>query len=131
MKDVAHRGERDREARLGAGRAIARSLDARFKRPYGFGMSLSIEKVLAAAPQVKKEGNGYVVAEEADAIAYISLGNDVLQVARISRIELSSEVTFHTYKGERYFFAAEQVVGFRFGGPEAKHRASGAGFTKA
>jgi hypothetical protein len=94
-------------------------------------MPLSIEKVLANAPQVKKDGNSFVVAEEADAIAYVALGNDVLQIARLSRVELSAEIVFHTHKGERFYFSPEQVVGFRFGGPEAKHRPGGAGFTKA
>jgi hypothetical protein len=93
-------------------------------------MSISIEKILSSAPQVKKDGNAWVIAEEADAIAYIALGHDVLQIARLSRVELSSEITLSTYKGERFYFAAEQVVGFRFGGPEAKSRASGAGFAK-
>ncbi len=93
-------------------------------------MPLSIEKVLSTAPQVKKDGSAYVVAEEADAIAYVALGQDVLQIARLARVELSSEVTLHTYKGERFYFAAEQVVGFKFGGPEAKHRVAGAGFAK-
>ena len=92
-------------------------------------MPLSLEKVLSSAPQVKKDGNAYAVAEEADAIAYIALGNDVLQIARLSRVELGSEVVLHTYKSERFYFSPEQIVGFRFGGPEAKHRASGAGFT--
>jgi hypothetical protein len=92
-------------------------------------MPLSLDKVLSSAPQVKKDGNAFNVAEEADAVAYIALGNDVLQIARLSRVELSNEVVLHTYKGERYYFSAEQIVGFRFGGPEAKHRASGAGFT--
>jgi hypothetical protein len=92
-------------------------------------MPLSIDKVLSSAPQVKKDGNAFVVAEEVEAVAYIALGQDVLQIARLSRVELGAEIVFHTYKGERFYFAAEQVVGFRFGGPEAKHRVGGAGFT--
>jgi hypothetical protein len=93
-------------------------------------MPLPIDKILQSAPQVKKEGNAFAVAEEADAIAYIALGNDVLQISRLSRVEVGTEVVLHTYKGERFYFGGEQVVGFKFGGPESKHRPSGAGFTK-
>jgi hypothetical protein len=125
-----HRAARDRRAAFRVRRARARSLDARADRAYRHLMPLSIEKILSNAPQTKKDGNAYVVAEEADAIAYLALGQEVLQIARVARIELSSEIVLHTYKGERFYFAPEQVVGFRFGGPESKHRAGGAGFTK-
>jgi hypothetical protein len=91
-------------------------------------MPLAIDKILSSAPQVKKDGNAFIVAEESDAIAYVALGNDVLQIARLSRVELSAEVVLHTYKGERFYFAAEQVVGFRFGGAEHK-RSPAAGFS--
>jgi len=51
--------------------------------------------------------------------------------SRIMRVELSSEAVFVTHKGERFYFAAEQVVGFRFGGPEARSKHAGAGFFRA
>jgi hypothetical protein len=79
---------------------------------------------------VKKDGNAYAFPEELDANVFIALGQEVLQIQRLSRVELSSEVVFHTHKGERFYFAAEQVVGFRFGAPEARHKPGGAGFTK-
>jgi hypothetical protein len=93
-------------------------------------MALSIEKVLAAAPQVKKDGTAYIIPEEVDATSFVALGHEVLQIPRISRIELGSEVVFVTHKGERFYFAAEQVVGFRFGGAEPRNRHAGAGFFK-
>ena len=93
-------------------------------------MPLSIEKVLASSPNVKKDGAAYIFPEEVEAGAYIALGQEVLTIQRISRIEISSEVIFQTHKGERFYFGAEQVVGFRFGGAEARHKLGGAGFTK-
>lgn len=94
-------------------------------------MPLPIDKVLSSAPQVKKDGNAYVIAEEVDATAFVALGHEVLQIPRLSRVELASEVMMQTHKGERFYFLAEQVVGFRFGGPESRQRGGGAGFMKA
>jgi hypothetical protein len=105
-------------------------LDARQVPPYCRLMSLSIEKVLSSVPLVKKDGSAWIFPEEVEANAYISLGQEALQVARISRIEIGSEVIFLTHKGERYYFTAEQVVGFKFGGAESRHKLGGAGFTK-
>jgi hypothetical protein len=103
-------------------------LDAAVDRTYRLIMPLAIDKILSSAPQVKKDGNAFIVSEEAEAVAYVALGNDVLQIARLSRVELSTEIVFHTYKGERFYFGAEQVVGFRFGGPDQK-RSPTAGFS--
>ncbi len=94
-------------------------------------MPLPIDKILQSAPQVKKDGNAYVIPEEVDATAYVTLGHEVLQIPRISRVELGSEVVFTTYKSERFYFAADQVCGFRFGGPEARAKHGGAGFFRA
>ena len=94
-------------------------------------MPLPIDKILQGAPQVKKEGNAYAIAEEADATAFLALGHEVLQIPRIQRVELSSEIVITTYKGERFYFSADQVVGFRFGGPEARSKSGGAGFFRA
>jgi hypothetical protein len=94
-------------------------------------MPLPIEKILSSAPLVKKDGNAFVFPEELDANVYIALGQEALQINRMSRLELSNEVAIQTHKGERFFFAADQVVGFRFGATEnARHKPGGAGFTK-
>ena len=93
-------------------------------------MPLAIDKILQSAPQVKKDGNAFVIPEEVDATAYIALGQEVLQIPRVMRVELSTEVVFVTHKAERFYFGADQVVGFRFGGPEARGKQSGAGFFK-
>ena len=110
--------------------AWAAPLDALGDRTYCPFMPLPIDKILQSAPQMKKDGNAFVIPEEVDATAYVALGQEVLQIPRIMRVELSAEVVFHTHKGERFHFAVEQVVGFRFGGPEARNKHGGAGFMK-
>jgi hypothetical protein len=94
-------------------------------------MPLPIDKILASTPSVKKDGHSFVIPEETDATAFIALGQEVLQIPRIARIDLSAEIVFHTHKGERFYFTVEQVVGLRFGGADAKNRHAGAGFSKA
>jgi hypothetical protein len=94
-------------------------------------MPLPIEKILSSAPQAKKDGNAYVIPEEVDATVYVALGQEVLQIPRIMRVELSTEIVFHTHKGERFYFASDQVVGFRFGGQDSRNKQAGAGFMKA
>jgi hypothetical protein len=94
-------------------------------------MPLPIDKILQSAPQVKKDGNAYVIPEEVDATAYVALGQEVLQIPRVMRVELSSEAVFVTHKGERFYFSTDQVVGFRFGAPEARNKQTGAGFFRA
>jgi hypothetical protein len=105
-------------------------LDARANRIYCSSMPLAIDRILSSAPQVKKDGQAWVIPEESDATAFVALGQEVLQIPRIMRIELGTEAVFLTHKGERFYFAPEQVVGLRFGGPEARHKIGSAGFMK-
>jgi hypothetical protein len=89
---------------------------------------LLLGKVLDGAPGVKKEGTAYLIAEEVDATVFISLGQETLQIQRLSRVELGSDhLRVTTHKGEVFFFPPEQVAGFKFGAPERASRPS-AGF---
>jgi len=89
---------------------------------------LLIGKVLDGLPGVKKDGAAWHVSEEQDLTAFIALGVEVLQVQRISRVELSdSEIALTTHKGERFFFPPENLVGLRTG-VEQKTARSSAGF---
>jgi hypothetical protein len=91
---------------------------------------LQLAKILEGAPSIKRDGTAFLITEEADATAYISLGQEVLQVARVSRVELGAEhSTFTTHKNERFYFPNDQVVGWRMGG-ESKTPRSHAGFAK-
>lgn len=91
---------------------------------------LVLGKILDGAPGVKRDGGYYLIAEEIEATAFIALGAEVLQVARVMKVEIGPEmVTLSTQKGERFFFPPEQVVGWRVGG-EGKAAKLSAGFAK-
>lgn len=94
-------------------------------------MPLPIDKILSSAPQVKKDGTAYVIPEEVDATAFLALGQEVLQIPRIMRVEVASEIVFITHKGERFYFGLDQVVGLRLGGADARTKHAGAGFFKS
>jgi len=91
---------------------------------------LVLGKILDGAPGVKKDGGAYLVSEELECTAFIALGSEVLQVARVLRVEIAADmVTLGTQKGERFFFPPEQIVGWRVGG-EGKAAKLSAGFSK-
>jgi hypothetical protein len=90
---------------------------------------LQLNKILDSFAGVKRDGAAYLVAEELDANIFIALGQEVLQVTRLSRIEVAADlVTLSNHKGERFYFPPDQVVGLRFGAPDAKASRSSAGF---
>jgi hypothetical protein len=87
---------------------------------------LMLGKVLDAAPGVKKDGSTYVVPEEVDATVFVAIGEEVVQLARVARVEIGADaVRFSTHKGELFFFPPENVMGVKLGAPErgAKHSA--------
>lgn len=91
---------------------------------------LVLPKILDHSPGVKKDGAAYVISEEVDANAFVSLGQETLQLQRLQRVEVSAEhLRFVTHKGEVFYFPPEQVVGFKFGTPEKASRGS-AGFSR-
>jgi hypothetical protein len=91
---------------------------------------IHISKILESLPGAKKEGTGYALPEDLDATAFINLGQEAMQIARISRIEASTElVTLFTHKGERFFFPPDQLVGMKCGASTAKSPRSSAGFS--
>jgi len=89
---------------------------------------LSLDKVVTELPGAKKDGAAFLLSEEHDVTLYASLGEEVLQIARVSRIELGNEmVTVHTHKGERFFVPPERIVALKAGAP-TRTAALGAGF---
>ncbi len=89
---------------------------------------LRLEKVLSEVPGARNDGGSYLLGEEQDVTLYVSLGDEVLQIARVSRIELKAEMAVVlTHKGERFFIPPERVVALKTGA-QTKTVASGAGF---
>lgn len=89
---------------------------------------LRLEKVLGDLPGVKKDGNAFLLAEEMDISLYATLGQENLQISRVSRVDLTPEIaTVLTHKGEKYFLPPEHFVLLKAGAP-AKTSLGGAGF---
>jgi hypothetical protein len=90
-------------------------------------MPFAIAKILESVPGVKRDGTALLVPEELDATAFVSLGQEVLQIPKVQRVELSTEISIATHRGERFFFPIENVVGLKLGKQETKN-SHGAGF---
>jgi hypothetical protein len=89
---------------------------------------LLVGKILDGAHGVKKDGAAYLIPEEMDATLYVALGEEVLQVARVARVETATDVVLIvSHKGERLYFPPEQLVGLKLGA-EAKGPKPAAGF---
>ncbi len=89
---------------------------------------LVLGKILERIPNLKKDGSSWLLPDEIEATLFVALGEEVLQVAKISRIDIGAEVLeISTHKQERFFFPPEQIVGFRVGGENKALRGS-AGF---
>jgi hypothetical protein len=85
-----------------------------------------VGKVLDSAPGVKKDGNTYNIPEEVDATVFVALGQEVMQLPRVAKVDLGAEVVrLATHKGETFYFPPEHVVGLKIAAPEkgAKHSA--------
>ena len=93
-------------------------------------MGLNVGKILDGAQGVKKDGNTYNIPEEVDTTLFVALGQEVLQLPRVSRVDAGADsVRITTHKGETFFFPAENLVGVKLGAPEKAHK-PGAGFGK-
>jgi hypothetical protein len=93
-------------------------------------MGLNVGKILDGAPGIKKDGNTYNFPEEVEATLFVALGQEVLNLPRVSRVEVGGEaVRIGTHKGESFWFPQENVVGIKLGPSEKAHK-PGAGFGK-
>jgi hypothetical protein len=93
---------------------------------------IHIGKILEKSPGVKREGDAFVLPEELDANAYVTIGQEVLQIPRLQRVELTGDlVTLTTHKNERFYFALEQMAGLRLGGDNKSAGRPSAGFFKS
>ena len=48
---------------------------------------LIVGKILDSVPGVKKDGNSYNIAEEVDATLFVALGQEVMQLPRVAKVE--------------------------------------------
>jgi hypothetical protein len=80
----------------------------------------------------KKEGGGLLLDPSMEATLYAGIGGELLQVAKVTRIEIQGRfVMAETQKGERFFLDGETVKGVKLERlPEGARRDRTAGFGK-
>lgn len=76
---------------------------------------------------LKGGSKGYELSDGRELDCFIRSASDLLTVTRISRLQLNEKfVVLDVRKGERFFFAYEDIVGFRSGSEEGgKDRSAG------
>jgi hypothetical protein len=74
------------------------------------------------------KGGALAFREDREASAFVAAPGEVLNVARVVRVELKDKfVAFQTAKDERFAFPYEAVLGFKFAAATA-HKDRSAGF---
>lgn len=85
--------------------------------------------ILESTPNIKREGQTYLFADETDATLFVTLGKDVMQVPKVSKLDKKDGlVHLTTQKGERFFFDENAIVGLSLGSAANKSKGAGAGF---
>jgi hypothetical protein len=81
----------------------------------------------------ESKGTTLAFREDREATCFISAPGELLNVARVMRVDLKDKfVTLQTAKDERYAFAYEDILGFKFAGSApAKDRPAGFGSARA
>ena len=73
-----------------------------------------LSEIVNGIPGVKKDGAAALIPDDNDFALYVGLAAEVLTIARLAKITLGAEViSLETHKGEKYFFAPQDVVGAR------------------
>jgi hypothetical protein len=85
-----------------------------------------MNEVLESIEGIRREGSSYLIPEEFEVSAFIGIGREALEIARLARVEAADCVELATHKGERFFFPADLVVGVKLGtATKRQPRASG------
>jgi hypothetical protein len=71
-----------------------------------------LQKVLESEPGVRLEGkSNYLVGDDVDLTIHIEMGHEALSIARVRRVNISSEVLlFETHKNERFYVGGDTGV---------------------
>jgi hypothetical protein len=88
---------------------------------------IQMNKIFDSVEGVRREGAAYLIPEELEVSAFISVGREALEITRLAKIEASVDcVQFITHKGERFFFPPDVVLGVKLGAMAKRQpRASG------
>jgi hypothetical protein len=87
-----------------------------------------ITRIFDGVSSARKDGGAYLLPEETDVSIYISLPAEVLTLPRVSKVTTGAELlVVETFKGERFYFAPEDVAGIKLGTTREKDRGAGFG----
>jgi hypothetical protein len=82
---------------------------------YTGAMTREIILSILESEAAESKGGAAILREDRDVTAFVSAPGEVLNVARIVRVELKDKfVALQTAKDERFVFAYEDVLGFKF-----------------
>lgn len=90
-------------------------------------MTREIIALALEAEGLKVGAQGVAIPDEREGTFYVGTPGDLMHVSKVVKLELREKfVTLQTSKDERYFFAYEDVLGFRLvGSTQSKERSAG------
>jgi hypothetical protein len=90
-------------------------------------MTREIIALALEAEGLKVGAQGVAVPDEREGTFFVGAPGDIMHVSKVVKLELREKyVALQTAKDERYFFAYEDVLGFRLAGvASAKERSAG------
>jgi hypothetical protein len=95
--------------------------------------SETFDRILEGVPGSKRESGALLVPEDSEVTLYVVLATEVLQVARVARVERPRELeadtlAVETHGGERYYVSVDAVAMLKVHQPGKKGAVRGAGF---
>ena len=89
-----------------------------------------LNKILGAEPNVRREGDSYLIGDEVELTVLLDMGHEALQVAKVRRVTVHSDYfVLETQKGERVFAATQNGLKALKLTPSDAGKARGTGFT--
>lgn len=74
----------------------------------------SLEAVLGELRGAKKDGGTYIVAGDQSVTFYASLGRELVQIGRVTRVEIRKElIVVETAKKEHYYLLPDTIEALR------------------
>jgi hypothetical protein len=91
----------------------------------------TLTEILGKHAGARKDGAAFVLANDVEATLFVALEGETLQIARVSRIEISDTLVLaDSTRGERFACALEDVRVVKIDRGERGGRERGAGFGK-
>ena len=89
-----------------------------------------LNKIFGAEQGVRRDGDGYLIGDELELSVLLDMGHEALQVAKVRRVTIQSDLlVLETHKGERVYAAAQGGVRALKFSPSDGGKSRGTGFT--